>query len=132
VAVEGLRGERLRLLHDGGQDVARLHLLTPRALHVEDGGLQHAAERERLIRLALLAARELLDRFLQVVVQLAPKLRQVRAAGGEDLLAVRVVREGVEQMFQRQVRVPPRRRLAEGDGQHDFEGGAEHGLSRRP
>ena len=62
-AASSARGVRLRLLKDGRADVAGLHFLPLRALHVQHGGLQHAAERRRLFRLALLAARHLLDRL---------------------------------------------------------------------
>ena len=93
---------------------------------MQHGGLQHAAERQRLLRLLLLAARELLDRLLQVLVEIAAELRQVGAARREDPLAVGVVRERVEQVLERQVRVPPRGRFAIGDGQNDFECWTEH------
>ena len=63
---------------------------------------------------------------LQVLVEIAAQLRQVGAAGGEDPLAVRVVRQRVEQVLERQVRVPARRRLAVRDREHDFESWAEH------
>ena len=55
--VEQLRGVRLRLLEDGGQHVARAHLLAAGALHVQHRGLQHPPEPERLGRLVLVAAR---------------------------------------------------------------------------
>ena len=119
--LEHLRREGLRLLQDRGEDVARLHFLSPGALHVQHGRLQHAAERQRLVGLALLPAAELLDGLVQVFVQLAPQLGQVGPARREDLLAFRVVGERVKQVLERQVRVTPRRRLAEGDGEHDFE-----------
>ena len=75
------RGVRLRLLQDGGEDVAGLHFLPLRALHVQHGGLQHAPERRRLLGLALLSALELLDRLVEIVVQILPQPRQVGAAG---------------------------------------------------
>ena len=56
----------------------------------------------------LLAARELLDRLVEVLVEVAAQPRQIGAAGGENPLAVRIVRERVEQVLERQVRVPPR------------------------
>ena len=46
------------------------------------------------------------------VVEIAAQLRQVGAAGGEDPLAVGIVRERVEQVLERQVGVPARDRLA--------------------
>ena len=60
---------RLRLLQDGGQHVADVRLVTLRALHVDHRGLQHAPERRRLLGLAIAAARQVLDRFVEVVVQ---------------------------------------------------------------
>ena len=72
---------------------------------------------------------ELLDRLVEVRVQVAPQPRQVGAAGRQDALAVGVVRERVEQMLEREVRVPARHGLAVGDGQDDFDGGGEHRYS---
>ena len=56
------RGARLRLLQDGGDQIADLRLLPLRALHVQHRRLQRAAERRRLFGLALLAARQRFDR----------------------------------------------------------------------
>ena len=128
---DALPGEQLRrvrpvLLQRRRDDVARLHFLPSRALHVEHRRLQHAPERERLLGLLLLTARELLDRVLKVLVEIAPELRHVGAAGGEDPLAVRIVRQRVEQVLERQVRVTPRGRFAVGDGQDDFQCGTKH------
>ena len=64
--VEQPRGVRLRLLQDRGEDVARLHFLALRALDVQHGGLQHAAERRGLFGLALVAALQLLDRLVEI------------------------------------------------------------------
>jgi hypothetical protein len=121
-----LRGIRLVLLQRRRQNVARLDFLAPGALHVQDRGLQHAAERERLLRLFLLAPAELLDRLLQVFVEVFPQLRQVGAARRQDALAVRVVRQGIEQMLEREVSVPPGGSLTIRNGQDDLEGGTEH------
>ena len=127
-----LRRVRLGLLQHRREHVARLHFLAPGALHVQHRGLQHAAERQRLLGLLLLAAAELLDRVVEVLVEIAAQLRQIGAAGGQDPLAVRIVRQRVEQVLERQVGVPPRRRLAVRDGQDDFERRAEHLVSGRP
>ncbi len=128
---DALRGEQLRrvrpvLLQRRRDDVARLHFLAAGALHVQHGRLQHAPERQRLLGLLLLAARELLDRILEILVEIAPQLRQVGAAGGEDALAVGVVRQRVEQVLERQVRVTARGGLAVGDGEDDLQCGTEH------
>ncbi len=81
----------LRLLENGRADVAGLHLLPLRALHVQHGGLQHAAEGRRLFGLPLLAARDLLDRLVEVGVQVAPQPLQIGAARDQDPLAVGIV-----------------------------------------
>jgi hypothetical protein len=124
--LEQLRGVRLRLLHQGGEHVAGLHLGPPGALHVEHGRLEHAAEGERLLGLALASARELLDRALQEPVEVVPDAGHVGAAGLEDALAVGIVRQRVEQVLQRQVRMPAARRFAVRDRQDDLERRTEH------
>ena len=48
---EQLRGVRLRLLQRGHDHVASPHFLTPGTLDLEHCGLEHAAERQRLLRL---------------------------------------------------------------------------------
>ena len=126
---EQLRRVRLVLLERRREHVARLHFLPAGALDVEDRGLEHAAERERLFRFLLLSARELLDRFLQVLVEVPAELRQVGAACREDSLAVRIVCQRVEQMLQRQMRVTARRGFPVRDRQHDFESWTEHGVA---
>ena len=82
--------------------------------------LQHAAERHRLIGLLLLATLELLDVFVEVLVEVAAELWQIGAAGSEDALAVRIVRQRIEQVLERQVRMMPGRRLAVGHGENDL------------
>ena len=52
-----------RLGQERGQDVAHVRLRLARALHVQDGGLQHAAEGERSARAARLAPRGSVSRF---------------------------------------------------------------------
>ena len=63
---DALRGEQLRrvrpvLLERRRDDVAGMHFLAAGALDVQHRRLQHAPERQRLLGLLLLAARELLD-----------------------------------------------------------------------
>ena len=115
-----LRRVRLVLLQRRGEDVAGLHFLASRTLHVKDGRLQHAPERERLLGFLLLAAPVLFDGLLQIFVEIAAKLRQIGAAGGEDALAVVIVREGVEQVLERQMSVTPGGRLAVRHRQDDL------------
>ena len=123
---------RLGLLERGGEHIARLHFLAPGALDVQDRGLQHPAERHGLVGLFLLALLELLDVLVEVLVEIAAELRQIGAAGGEDPLAVGVVRERVEQVLQRQVRVMPRGGLAVRHGEDHLERGTEHAFIRVP
>ena len=110
--LEQLRGELPRLLEHRRQQVAGLHLGAVRALHVQYRGLQRAAERHRLLRLFLAATRELFDLVREIAVELAAQRRQVGAAGGQDPFAVGVVQQRVEQVFERQIRVPARDRFA--------------------
>ena len=63
-----------------------------------------------------------LDRLVEVLVQVAAQLPEVDAACSEDPFAVGIVRQRVQQVFERQVGVPTRDRLAEGDVQDDFKG----------
>ena len=113
----------LRLLENRREDVAGVRFVPLRALDVQNRGLQHAAKRHRLLGIALRAALLALDRLVEVRAERAPQRRQIGAAGGEDSLAVGIVREGVEQVLEREVRVPPRDRFAERDGQNDFKSG---------
>ena len=62
------------------------------------------------------AALQLLDRLVEVGVEVAAQPRQIGAAGGEDPLAVGVVRERVEQVLEREVGVPARDGFAVRDG----------------
>ena len=84
------------------------------------------AERGRLFGLALPAAAHLFERGVEVLVELFAKLRQIGAAGRQDPLAFLVVRQGVQQVLERQIGVPARHRFAVGNGQDDFERGGEH------
>ena len=117
---------RVRLLQDGREDIAEADLVLARALHVEHRRLQHALERQGLLRLALPALLRLLE-AVEERVEGVPQGRQVGAAGGEDLLALGVVGQHVEQVLEGQVRMPAHRRLAVRDVQDELDGGAEHG-----
>ena len=105
----------LRLLENRREDVAGVRFVALRALDVQNRRLQDAAKRHRLLGLPLRPAALALDRFVEVRVERAPQRRQVRAAGREDALAVRIVRERVEQVLEREIGVPPRDRFAERD-----------------
>ncbi len=126
-----LRGEQLcrvglLLLEHRGEDVPGPHFIASCALHVEDRRLQHAPEGERLLRLAAAAAAELLQGFREIRVEIDPELPQIHTDRGEDPFAFGIVREGVQEMLERQVRVPTRACLAVGDRENDFESGTEH------
>ena len=113
----------LRLLENRREDVAGVRFVPLCALDVQNRRLQDAAKRHRLLRFLLGPAALALDRFVEVRVERAPQRRQVRAAGGEDSLAVGIVREGVEQVLEREIRVPPRDGFAERDVENDFKSG---------
>ena len=121
------RGVRLRLLHDRGEDVARVRFLALRRLHVQDRRLQHLAERGGLLGLVAAAARHALDRRLEIRAQVAAQLVEIGAARREDPLAVRIVRQDVEQMLEREKGVAARHRFAQRDMKDDGDGGREHG-----
>jgi hypothetical protein len=93
---------------------------------MQDGRLQRAPEGERLRGFLLASARDLFDLAVQVLVEIAPQLRQVSAARAEDGFAVRIVGERVQQVLERQVGMTPRGCLAMSDRQHDLERLAEH------
>jgi len=61
-----------------------------------------------------------------VLVEVAPKLRQIGAARAQDPLPILVVRERVHEMLEREVRMSPRGGLTVGDGENDFQGLTEH------
>ena len=103
-----------------------MHLSPLRALHVQHRGLEHALERGGLLRLTLVAALELLDAFVEILVELLAQARQIGAAALQDALALGVMRERIQQVLEREIRVPPRHRLAVGNRQDDFDGGGEH------
>jgi hypothetical protein len=65
-------------------------------------------------------AAELLDRLLEVLIQIATQLRQVGAAAFENPLAVGVVRQREQEMLERQVGVPARHGFTKRDRQNDF------------
>ncbi len=86
---EELRSVRLVLLQRGREHVARLHFLASSALYVQYRGLEDATEGERLLRLLLLTASELLDGFLEVPVRSlrscgrsAPQAARIRSPSG--------------------------------------------------
>jgi hypothetical protein len=87
---------------------------------VQHRRLQYAAERHRLLRLFLLAAGELLDVLVEVLVEIAAQLRQIGAAGGENTLAVGIVCQRIEQVLERQVGMTPRRCLPVRDRENDL------------
>ena len=120
LASQELCGIALRLLENRREDVAGVRFVPLCALDVQNRGLQDAAKRHRLLGFPLRPAALALDRFVEVRGERAPQRRQVGAAGREDSLAVRIVREGVEEVLEREIGVPPRDRFAERDVENDF------------
>jgi hypothetical protein len=90
---------------------------------MQNRGLQDPAKCDRLLGLPLLAAALLLERFVEVGPERSAKGRQVGAARREEALAFWIVRKRVEQVLERQVRVPARDGLAERNGENDFKSG---------
>ena len=123
------RGARLRLLKNGRDQIADLRFLPLRALHVQHCRLERAAERRRLFGLALMTAGQRFDRVIEAVGDVSPKERQVGAARRENPLSVGIVRDRVQQVFERQICVAARDRLAEGDMKNDFDGRGKHQAS---
>ncbi len=121
-----LHGVRARLAQERRQHVADAGFVLARALHVDDGRLQHAAEGERLLRRPARVRRQPLHRLLQEIGELAPQPRHVHARGLEDLLALGVVRRREQQVLHRQVGVPAHHRLACRQVQDALERRAEH------
>jgi hypothetical protein len=112
---------RVGLLEDGGEQVARLDLLLLGVLGVGDRGLQDPVEGERLAGLDRLVTRLLLHVLLEEPVELALQPPQVGARVPQDLGALVVVGEGVQEVLDRQVGVAPRVRLAKGSLQRQLE-----------
>ena len=110
----------LRLLEDRRENVAGVRLVPLGALDLQNRGLQDPAKRHRLLWFPLRPGALPLDGFIEVGAERAPQRREVRAAGGEDSLAVGIVREGVQQVLDREIRVPPRDPFAERDVENDF------------
>ena len=93
---------------------------------MEHRGLQHPSEGVRLLGFALLPAEQLLEGFVEVRVQLAAEPTQIGAAGLEDPFAVWIVREGVQEVLERQVRMTTGDGFAERDVEDGFDRGGEH------
>ena len=124
--LEQARRIRFGLLQDRRQHVAGIHLGALRALDVQHRRLQHAPERGRLFRLALLAAAQLFHRAFEILIELSPQAHQVGARALQNPFAFRVMGERVQQVLEREVRVPPRYGLAVGDRQDDFDRCGKH------
>jgi hypothetical protein len=86
------------------------------------GGWRSAGRGETpgLLGIPLRSAALAFDRFVEIRIERAPQRRQIRAARRQDSLPVRIVRERVEQVLEREVGVPSRDRFAERDIQDDF------------
>ena len=91
--------------------------------------LQRTPERGRLLGLALLSARERFDRFVEAVADVTAQQGKIGAAGGENALAVGVVGDGIQEMFEREIRVAARHRLSKRDMKHDLDGSRKHQAS---
>jgi hypothetical protein len=104
----------IRLLEERRQQIAGIDLGLLGVLAVRDRVLEHAVEGQRLARIHRLVARHALEIVGKKLLERALERGQVRPGVQQDLLAALVVRERVEQMLDRQVRVPARDGLAQG------------------
>ena len=89
-------GVGLRLLQDGRHEISGLGLRAARALHVQHGGLQHAAKRERLGRATARLALAALDAVCQEAHHLRSHLGDIGTCAGEHVLAVGIAGQGIE------------------------------------
>ena len=117
---EQLRGIAFRLLQDRGENVADRCFASLRALDMKDGRLEHATKRRRLLGILIRFAPLPLYRLVEIRAQRAAQPRQINATRFENPFAVGVVRDGVQQVFERQVRVPPRHGLSKRDVENNF------------
>ena len=130
--LQQLGRKRVGLLQSRRQHVAEPDFVFPGALDVQDGVLQDALERQRLVRLpAPRRAGELLE-GTEKLVQRVTQRGEVATAGRQNLFAVGVVRQGIQQVLERQMSMTPSRSLAVGDVQDELECGAEHGVRVTP
>ena len=125
---EQLRRVRLRLLQDGGEDVARLRLRrAARSARAAPPSAARGGTPPSAPARAASPRGSCSSDSSRYASRSRAQPRQIGAAGGEDPLAVGVVRQRVEQVLEREVGVPPRDRFAVRDGEDDFDGGGKHG-----
>ena len=105
-------------LIDRREHLPGVDFFLPRRLRVKLCVLHDALEHGGEHRLDLGVIGELFERPVHEIVELLLELRNVAAAGVDDLDDVAVVQQGVEQMLERHVLVAPFHRLVEGE----FEG----------
>jgi hypothetical protein len=117
---------RAGLLEHGREHVADIRLLPSGALHVQDGGLEHAPEGQGLAGLAVHGLRQALDLVVQVAAQAGAQALEIDAAGAQDLLARGMMGDGEEQVLEGQVRVAAGDGLPHGHVENHLESCAEH------
>ena len=98
---EEIHGLRLFFTENGHEHVAARHLFLATRLHVEHGALQHALETERRLHVGLVIIPEQRRLLVDAFNQLAPQLRDVRVAGLENLVDLRNIEQGKQQVFDR-------------------------------
>ena len=108
-----LRRVAFRLLENGREDVARVRFVPLRALDVQNRGLQHATECERLLGLPLFSAALALDRFVEVNARARGAAPADPRRRPREYARRRARGERVEQMLECQIGMPSRHRFAE-------------------
>ena len=111
---------RLILLQNRRAEIPRVRLLPLSTLHVQHRRLKRAAKRRRLFRLSILSPPQLLNRVVKIRIKIAPQLTEVRPTRAQNPLTVRIVQERIEQVLEREIRMPTRHRLAVRDREHNF------------
>jgi hypothetical protein len=87
---------------------------------MKDGRLEDATKRGRLLRILIRFPALPLYRLIEVCAQRAAQPRQINATRFENPFAIGVVRDRIQQVLERQVRVPPRHGLSKRDVENNF------------
>ncbi len=117
--LQQMDGEALGLAEELDQDGGAVEGVLAGMLDLHRRALEHALECQGLDRRFGLRDRELLDFFLEVLLEVLLELFHVSAARGDDLCGFRIVQEREQDVLEREVLVPPPRRLVHGTRKRD-------------